>query len=276
MNHQKSRPTVSIIIPCRPLDLNNLITTNKKIISNLNNISNNNLEFIIVIDSHSIHIDELKETYKNITGLKFIAVGAHGHIGHLRNYGVIQSQAPYIYFIDADCELPISSLHYLANKISFYDITIGDTEFRGVNLISKYEARLRQFRYTSKQHAYCPNLLISRKLFNLIGGFNNNFRYGSDGDFSDRLINSGYKIYIDNTIKIVHYCDSSIHQTIRRWILYGYGRHMRYEINKIPWHDRNYFPESPSLIQSIDLKIFTLIHNIARCAGVIFYLLKKK
>lgn len=82
----------------------------------------------------------------------------------------------------------------------------------------------------------CPtmNVAYSRNIFNELGGFDEDFEYGSDVDLSWRAIKNGYKIRFNKNALIYHDL-GDIKNNFRRMYVYGKARFRLYKKHSYKW-----------------------------------------
>jgi len=180
---------------------------------------------IIVVDASEGKLDDIAVKFKQ---LKWISFSPLKHktisIPEQRNVGVREASGDIIVFIDANCLPKANWLNNLITPI----LNQAETIVAG--------ATFSQGKQTTHDNAYkqnktrryineCPtiNLAFKRELFNKIGGFDERFDYGSDVDFSWRVIAAGYKVCYEPTAIVTHDWGDR-QQEIRRSFLYGKAR----------------------------------------------------
>jgi glycosyltransferase involved in cell wall biosynthesis len=208
----------SIIVPFK----------NDKILTFLSN--NKNLELIeVILVADGVKKKLLKTIMLNYPKFKVIVSHKKGKIGYLRNLGIRQAKGEQIYFVDDDCIISKKTIYALNSKNSAM-VTKGPINFIGNTFFSKIDAKIRHNRYEqSKTFAYCPNLLVNKKIFLNYGMFNESYSYGSDGEFGKRLMDSQVFVKFDKNLVISHDCTDTFFGILRKWVAYGQGRYKRYK-----------------------------------------------
>ena len=265
-----ANPVVSVIVPCRPSELFGAVVNIGAIVSALDEDFRPQVELVFSVDGELSQAS--RDSAERILGdirHSIVAAPKSGHIGAVRNRAVGVSAGRWLYFLDADCKVATATFSHILFTEWSAEIIVGDTRFLGKNWIAKLESRLRTVRYSENTHAYCPNLLVSRAIFHSIGSFDESFAYGSDGEFSERAIRSKANILKDSRLIVHHNCDASVFRTMRRWFLYGEGRHRRYIKLGIPMAERSYFPQKPRIVDGMGLGMYVLAHNAVRGLGVL-------
>ncbi|VVQ05420.1 glycosyltransferase [Pseudomonas fluorescens] len=155
-------------------------------------------------------------------------------IGALRNRGTAIATGEWLAFIDADIELPENWLQPL------FDIEAsGQADVFGLDLHTPAEApwyatawqrrTLRVSSQTSHMVDWLPsaNLLMRRRWFNKVGGFNENLRTGEDKEFTLRLHEQGARLLSINDNVALHW---GYEMNWREWMgkeLWRQGSHLQ-------------------------------------------------
>ncbi len=218
-----NKSKISIIIPFHKKTIINTLNSLKK----CNKI--NFCEIVLIGDGISTKFLDsyLKKSSLNI---KIFKLKKLGKIGKLRNFGIKKANSEYCCFIDSDCKIDKHFIEKIISNLNKSDIIKGKNVFIGNNRISYYDAMLRRERYNSNpKFAYCPNLIVKKKVFENIGYFNENYYYGSDGEFAKRVEENNVGVIYDDSIVAYHDCTDSFLGVYKKWIKYGRGRYFRYE-----------------------------------------------
>jgi GT2 family glycosyltransferase len=115
-------------------------------------------------------------------------------IPHQRNAGVAAAEGETIVFTDAGCRAAERWLAALTEPLRS-----GEAVTAGVALTSDgrgiYDRHIRA-RTATEYLPECPtiNMAFHREAFDAVGGFDEAFEYGSDIDFSWRLVGAGFRI----------------------------------------------------------------------------------
>ncbi|MCL9802480.1 glycosyltransferase [Pseudomonas sp. AKS31] len=155
-------------------------------------------------------------------------------IGALRNRGTAVATGEWLAFIDADIELPESWLKPL------FDIEgSGQADVFGLDLHTPAEApwyatawqrrTLRVSSQTSHVVDWLPsaNLLMRRRWFDKVGGFNESLRTGEDKEFTLRLHEQGARLLSINDNVALHW---GYEMNWREWMgkeLWRQGSHLQ-------------------------------------------------
>lgn len=128
-------------------------------------------------------------------------------VGAVRNFGVSNSSGELIAFLDSDCLPPkdwiSSAIHHMKEK---------NTEVvGGVYLLRSNPSWIE----SSWVLNLTPNdrlngnlvggsILITRKAFEDVGGFDESLNAGEDTDLGRKLMQKGHNIFINNSLSVVH------------------------------------------------------------------------
>ncbi|MBV4487116.1 glycosyltransferase [Pseudomonas sp. SWRI153] len=155
-------------------------------------------------------------------------------IGALRNRGATAASGEWLAFIDADIEMPKDWLNQL------FTLAAGDQgDVFGLDLHTPAAApwfaaawQRRSWRSPSRasrsvQWLPSANLLMRKKWFDKVGGFNESLRTGEDKEFTLRLHRQGARLLSVNTSVALHW---GYEMTWREWIgkeLWRQGSHLQ-------------------------------------------------
>ncbi len=148
---------------------------------------------VMVVDASEGRLAHIARTHPSVRWIDFSPPpGVRVSIPHQRNTGVIEALGEIIVFIDAGC-IPVEG--WLARllgpilaeeeRVTCGPMSIGDSVF---------SRELGSPAPTYVGEAPTANLAFKRELFEAIGGFDESFEYGSDVDFTWRLVAAGAKI----------------------------------------------------------------------------------
>jgi cellulose synthase/poly-beta-1,6-N-acetylglucosamine synthase-like glycosyltransferase len=176
---------------------------------------------VIVVDASDARLDHIRQAHPEHQWVNYQAPEAVGiSIPHQRNVGVHSSHGDIIVFTDSGClPAPNWARTLLAPVLTgAEEVTAGRTVGRGV--LDLYDAL-----GTSPPDylGECPtiNLAFRRRVFDLVGGFDESFEYGSDVDFSWRLVDAGVRLRSVPEAVITTDWGSRRRQLRRAW---AYGR----------------------------------------------------
>lgn len=215
--NDKTTPFVSIIIPSY-----NESKFIKLCLESLKKLNYPKDKFeIIVADNGST--DDTVAICSHYTSKVYIAPNLT--VGGLRNFGAKKAVGQIYAFIDADC---IADLNWLKNAIvildqeecvvgSKYDIPANAKWIEKVWFSQKQKGR-HEVTYINS-----GNMLMSEKLFNKIGGFNQSIKTGEDYELCLRAKKIA-KIISDDAVKVIHLGNpKTLGAFLKREIWHGLG-----------------------------------------------------
>jgi glycosyltransferase involved in cell wall biosynthesis len=150
---------------------------------------------LLVIDASARRLDAVRRRHPAVRWIEFAAPpGVRISIPHQRNAGVRAAAGDVVVFTDAGCRPRPAWLPALLSPITEGGETIvsGRTIPRGRSVYGARSTPPDDAVYLPE----CPtgNLAFRREAFDAVGGFDESFEYGSDIDFSWRLVDAGYRI----------------------------------------------------------------------------------
>jgi glycosyltransferase involved in cell wall biosynthesis len=155
---------------------------------------------VVVVDASAGRLDEIKQRYA--TGVRWLDFqqppGVRVSIPHQRNVGVRAAEGEIIVFTDAGCLPEEGWLKLMVEGLrSGEDAVTGTTQdMLGADV---YPNRHCEWLGDAEESDYlveCAtiNFAFRRAAFEVIGGFDESFAYGSDVDFTWRLNDAGYRV----------------------------------------------------------------------------------
>ena len=180
---------------------------------------------IVVVDASAKRLDWIRQRHE--AAVRWIDFqrppGVTVSIPHQRNAGVLAAHGETIVFTDAGCQPEAGWLEQLISPLrDGEDVATGIA--LGTSDGGPYELAVRRAS-TDRYLNECStiNLAFRREAFAAVGGFDETFAYGSDVDFSWRLIAAGYRIRSVPTAIVRHDWGTRRRQ-LRRSYLYGRAR----------------------------------------------------
>jgi cellulose synthase/poly-beta-1,6-N-acetylglucosamine synthase-like glycosyltransferase len=180
---------------------------------------------ILVVDASGGRMDHIRATHPRVRWFDYEQPAGRGvTIPHQRNLGVRHSRGEVIVFIDASCVPDTGWLPALIRPLQSEGEPLAAGSYRSSGARGiRDEARhfVGERRYLDE--APTLNLAVARRVFELIGAFDESFDYGSDVDFTWRLNDAGYRVRHIPDAVIRHDYGTSERQR-RRSFVYGKGR----------------------------------------------------
>lgn len=180
---------------------------------------------VLVVDASAGRLDAIRQKHAGVCWIDFQPPrGVRISIPHQRNAGVAAATGDIIVFTDAGCTPHSEWLERLTAPLRAGE----DDVAAGRTTSSDGDAPYDTHRTLIAGTAYlteCPtiNLAFRRAAFDAVHGFDERFEYGSDVDFSWRLVDAGYRIRAVTDAVIAHDWGSRRRQ-FKRWYAYGQAR----------------------------------------------------
>ncbi len=180
---------------------------------------------IVVVDASAKRLDAIRQRHEaTVRWIDFQRPpGVTVSIPHQRNAGVRAADGATIVFTDAGCQPEQGWLDQLLRPLAEGEsvaagIALGTAD-AGPYALAVHRASA--VRYLDE----CPtiNLAFRREAFDAVGGFDEAFAYGSDVDFSWRLIKAGFRIR-SVPGSVVRHDWGTRRRQLRRSFLYGQAR----------------------------------------------------
>ena len=180
---------------------------------------------IVVVDASAKRLDWIRQRHAaEVRWIDFQRPpGVTVSIPHQRNAGVRAAHGQVIVFTDAGCQPEAGWLEQLISPLGEGENIASGIAF-GMSDAGPYELAVRRAS-TDRYLNECAtiNLAFKREAFDAVGGFDEAFAYGSDVDFSWRLVAAGYRIR-SVPAAVVRHDWGSWRRHLRRSYMYGKAR----------------------------------------------------
>jgi glycosyltransferase involved in cell wall biosynthesis len=179
---------------------------------------------VLVIDASLPEVlQDIKEAHPEARWFQFVPkILNKTSIPEQRNFGIRQAIGDVIVFIDANC-LPVDGwLERLTAPILNGEESITSGSFDSIDVSNRIVST------ESKSHNYLTcsgtgNLAFHKKVWETVNGFDENFLFGSDVDFTWRCVDAGYRILSVPDAKSTHDW-GTLREDLRRSLKYGNAR----------------------------------------------------
>lgn len=181
---------------------------------------------IVVVDASQSRLDDIRRRHEDeVRWVQFEPPpGVLVSIPHQRNAGVQAAHGKIIVFTDAGCHPEPQWLERLVAPLEHEEHITAGLTLASPGSVALYDRSARESQQT-RYLAQCStiNLAFRRQAFEAIGGFDEGFAYGSDIDFSWRLIDAGYRIR-NVPDAVIRHDWGGWRRQLRRSYLYGQAR----------------------------------------------------
>lgn len=192
---------------------------------------------IVVVDASQRRLDHVRRAHPGARWIDFSAPpGVAVSIPHQRNAGVDAARGDIVVFTDAGCRPREAWLRRLVAPLVAGEETVTTgiaTSPDGDGLYDSRVARAAEAVHVPE----CPtiNMAFRREAFDAVGGFDETFQYGSDIDFSWRLVDAGHRIRSVADSVVAHDWGTPGRQ-LRRGYRYGRARARLYRkhLHRLP------------------------------------------
>lgn len=182
---------------------------------------------VIVVDASEGRLEPIQKRFaKRVVWLAFTQpIGVRTTIPHQRNLGVQEANGETIVFTDAGCIPEAGWLERLTSPLT----AKGECMTFGLTLGTpggmKIHDRMMKKSFEAIYLTECStiNTAFRREVYDAVGGFDESFEYGSDMDFSWRVVAAGFRIYAVPKAIVRHDWGTTKRQ-FRRSYMYGKAR----------------------------------------------------
>lgn len=152
---------------------------------------------VVIIDASDGRLDQIRKRHEpSVRWVQFERpLGVRTSIPHQRNVGVRAAHGEIIVFTDAGCQPEEGWLTRLVAPLLDGEQVTAGLALAMPGVTGLYDRAARET-LESSYLTECPtiNIAFRREAFDAVGGFDEDFAYGSDVDFTWRLTDRGYKI----------------------------------------------------------------------------------
>ena len=181
---------------------------------------------LIVVDASEGRLDGIRRRHPEVLWLDYERpAGVRVSIPHQRNAGVREAGGEIIVFVDAGCDPRPGWLASLVAPLrAGSERVVAGVAPAPNDVNGLYDEHIRAM----AEREYLPecptiNLAFQRVAFDAVGGFDETFEYGSDIDFSWRLVDAGFRIRSAPDAVVEHDWGDGRRQ-LRRAFAYGKAR----------------------------------------------------
>jgi len=186
---------------------------------------------VIVVDDGST--DKTAIRVKSFPDVRYLYQENSGPAS-ARNRGAKEAKGDIIFFTDSDC-IPHSDwieksiVHFNRAEIGVVSGTYDLIE--GGKLLAKCIHREIVYRHQQRMPVYPKsfgsfNFSVRRKIFQAVGGFNEQYRSasGEDNDLSYKILKAGYRIYFERNSRVKHHHTAHLRKYLREQFKHGFWR----------------------------------------------------
>lgn len=150
---------------------------------------------VLVVDASAGRLGDIQRAHPDVRWIDFERPsGVRVSIAHQRNAGVRASRGDLIVFTDAGCIPQSGWLSALTDLVLAGQerVVVGGTQSKraGFRLYSAAGDKAPSYLHECST----INVALARQVFDAVGDFDESFRYGSDVDFSWRVVDAGFRL----------------------------------------------------------------------------------
>ena len=186
---------------------------------------------VVVVDASDGRLDYIRQKHEaDVRWIQFQRPdGVLVSIPHQRNVGVRAACGEIIVFIDSGCYPEPNWLARLIGPLYKGEHVSAGPVLGAAGSTKIYDSWVQQFRETSYlRECGSGNMSFRREAYDVVGGFDESFTYGSDVDFSWRLVDAGYRLH-STADAIIRHDWGSTRRQLRRSYVYGKARMRLYK-----------------------------------------------
>lgn len=247
--------SISVIIPCHKKNIQELYSLLNQL-TVLKRVKNISFEIIVIFNGFKKEFPRLKDE-KNYT-IKYFKNPLI--IGHARNIGASLSKCDYLVFIDADIKFfedSILNIDRVINKLNvgkFQAVFPRIKQLSSKNVFALLDSKedIRAYVYRVRDRTtttlYGPFVIISKRNFDDLGGWEEKTLCAEDKDLAARIIIRGGKILYTPEIITIHNNYNTLKGIVKRKIFHAKCNALVYE--RYPSYFHRSFKEWMSIIAS--------------------------
>lgn len=216
MYSDKESIPVSVIIP---------VSRDRRIFKCIESIDVN-VEIIVVLNGD--YDRYIEQELKKLNNIKFYYLEEF-NFSKIYNVGIAGAKYENIFFMDSDCVFKKGALLELYRNLKNYSIVKGRVLFSYNNFIQKIIAKAREFTTSDIPNLFIPGAIFKKEVFRAVGLFNENIKFASDAEMSNRITKAKISWLFVPTANIVH-APLTIKKDLKSALRYGIGRSQKHRI----------------------------------------------
>ncbi|HXS14541.1 MAG TPA: glycosyltransferase [Candidatus Saccharimonadales bacterium] len=178
------------------------------VLEDLKKQTDRDFEVIVVDGKSDDKTQEVAQSFAKYYPLTVI-VADKRNVSYQRNLGASKAKGEYIVFLDADTRVPTTFLRGSQQLINRYGYQLilpsmewDDTSQRAKILLSFVKSLIRASQVYGRPLSTGGNLIVSKKVFDELKGFNENVLLSEDHDFVRRAHEHNVKAKIAKNVKV--------------------------------------------------------------------------